>query len=101
MDDFSSLGRKLKRKITKLIYRTLRPKAKDLFKVSKWTEEEKIEKLMIHAETICEGLSYLETLRVLAKHASMDDGRSKLYFDYKELILPRLTRIYCDWENRS
>ncbi len=101
MDDFSSLGRKLKRKITKLIYRTLRPKASDLFKVSKWTEEEKIEKLMIHAETICEGLSYLETLRVLAKHASMDDDRSKLYFDYKELILPRLTRIYCDWENRS
>jgi len=100
VEDFSSLGRKLKRKITKLIYRTLRPKGMDFFKASKWTEEEKVERLMIHAETICEGLSYLETLRVLAKHASMDEGRNKLYFDYKVLVLPRLTRIYHDWELR-
>ena len=100
VEDFSSLGRKLKRKITKLIYRTLRPKGMDFFKASKWTEEEKVERLMIHAETICEGLSYLETLRVLAKHASMDEDRNKLYFDYKVLVLPRLTRIYHDWELR-
>ncbi|MBG09131.1 MAG: hypothetical protein CME68_10260 [Halobacteriovoraceae bacterium] len=101
MEDFSSLGRKLKRKITKLIYRTLKPKGIDFFKASKWTKEEKIERLMIHSETICEGLSYLETLRVLAKHASIDENRTNLYFDYKELVLPRLTRIYYDWEIRQ
>ncbi len=101
IEDFSSLGRKLKRKITKLIYRTLRPKGMDLFKASKWTETEKIEKLMLHAETICEGLSYLETLRVLANHASKDEDRTKLYFDYKVLVLPRLTRIYHDWDLRN
>ena len=73
----------------------------DLFKASKWTETEKIEKLMVHAETICEGLSYLETLRVLANHAYKDEDRTKLYFDYKVLVLPRLTRIYHDWDLRN
>ena len=73
----------------------------DIFKASKWTEEEKIDRLMTHAESICEGLSYLETLRVLAQHALKDDKRTKLYFDYKSLVLPRLVRIYNDWELRS
>ena len=67
----------------------------------KWMEEEKVDKLMTHAETLCQGLSYIETLRVLAKHSLKDSTRESLYYDYKRLVLPRLDAIYKDWALRT
>ena len=58
----------------------------------------KLEKLMIHAETLCEGLSYLETLRVLSEHALQDKSRVPLFWRYQRLVAPRLARILADWK---
>ena len=55
---------------------------------------------MEHAETLCQAMSYLETLRVLAWHAAKDESRVQLFNDYKVLIQPRLEMIYSDWKLR-
>ncbi len=72
--------------------------AKKFFNTKEWLKEENVEKLMIHAETIAEGLSYLETLRVLMKHANQDDSRVNLFERYYKLVSPRFARIYDDWK---
>jgi len=60
--------------------------------------EEKIDKLMIHAETFCQASAYMETLRVLVDHSYKDSKRKNLYFRYAKLVKPRLELIYKDWE---
>ena len=64
-------------------------------------DEERVSGLMIHAETLCQALSYMETLRVLCEHANLDEERSDLFYRYQVLIKPRLEAIYCDWTERS
>jgi len=39
-----------------------------LFNAKSWQDEKGLEKLMTYAETICEAMAYIETLRVLAQH---------------------------------
>jgi hypothetical protein len=53
---------------------------------------------MIHAETICQGLSYIEVLRVLANHAKKEPARSDLFERYRKLVAPRFAAIYTDWK---
>ena len=55
---------------------------------------------MIHAETLCQALSYVETLRVLAQHAAKDASRLDLFKRYRILVVPRMEGIYADWEIR-
>lgn len=90
-----------KKNLVKLLMSCLKPsKLSDLTNPKAWMNEKNIDKLMQHAETICQGLSYLETLRVLANHASMDKDRYDLFKRYHTLVTPRLTSIYKDWEIR-
>jgi hypothetical protein len=56
---------------------------------------------MEHAETLCQALSYTETLRVLCQHANKDESRKDLFFRYHRLVAPRLEAIYHDWDLRT
>jgi hypothetical protein len=76
------------------------PKNMSLLNPKKWVTEEKINGLMENAETLCQGLSYMETLRVLAAHANIDSTRSDLFYRYRRLVIPRLESIYTDWSIR-
>jgi hypothetical protein len=75
----------------------LRPR--NFFNAKEWLREENIEKLMVHAESIAFALSYIETLRVLTKHASRDESRGDLFDRYFKLVAPRFAAIYEDWAN--
>lgn len=68
-----------------------------VFKKEYWEQADRYDKLMENAETLCQALSYLETLKLLAKHANRDDSRKDLYFRYLKLINPRLSGIYTEW----
>lgn len=69
-----------------------------VFKKEYWEEAGRFDKLMAHAETLCQALSYIETLKILAKHAKKDASRGDLYFRYLKLVKPRLDGIYSDWK---
>ena len=69
-----------------------------VFKRDYWQEAGRFDKLMEHAETLCQALSYCETLRVLSKHANQDAARGDLYYRYLKLVTPRLQAIYTDWK---
>ena len=92
---------RFKKKLLKLAIKNLRPKGFKIFGVKHWQSIENIEKIMVHAETLCQGLSYIETLRVLYEHIALDPSREKLFCDYLTLVKPRLEAIYCDWKERS
>lgn len=92
---------KFKKKLIALLFKTLRPKNGSLFNSKSWMREENIEKLMVHAETLCQALCYMETLRVLCAHAEIDNSRADLFYRYRQLILPRLEGIFLDWEIRE
>lgn len=104
--DFSSANYRFKKELTKLLIRCLRPEmdGKDpgqilsFLQSKSWMNEQSIEKVMAHAETLTQALSYVETLRVLAKHASKDSARKQLFNDYLRLVKPRFEAIYSDWE---
>jgi alkylation response protein AidB-like acyl-CoA dehydrogenase len=68
-----------------------------VFKKEYWQEADRFDKLMTHAETICQALAYKETLLVLAKHAHRNKGRAPLYHQYLKLVTPRLAAIYSEW----
>lgn len=70
---------------------------KQVFRKEYWKEPDRFDRLMTHAETLCQAMSYRETLKVLAQHATKDDSRSSLYFSYLKLVKPRLQAIYTDW----
>ena len=97
-----------KKNFVKLLIKTLKPgtdtdnptELRKFFNAKEWLKEENIEKLMIHAETIAQALSYIETLRVLMKHANKDDSRSDLFNRYYKLVSPRFAAIYEDWSIR-
>ena len=76
------------------------PKNMSVLKPKKWVTEEKINALMENAETLCQGLAYMETLRVLAAHANIDPTRSDLFYRYRKIAIPRLEGIYSDWSIR-
>ena len=92
--------RQFKRKMFFLILKTLRPPYLKILNPKNWQDEKRIENLMTHAETLCQALSYMETLRVLSLHADKDKSRVKLYIKYELLILPRMEKIYKDWTMR-
>jgi alkylation response protein AidB-like acyl-CoA dehydrogenase len=96
---FSQIQYQFKTKLMALLIKCLKPEQIDkIFDFSSWQDEKRMSELMTHAETICFCMSYIETLRVLMKHALKDQERSALYFRYLKLIQPRLKGIYCDWK---
>lgn len=69
-----------------------------VFRREYWEEVGRFDKLMVHAETLCQALAYCETLGVLARHATKDSARGDLYYRYLKLVSPRFSSIYCDWK---
>ncbi|MEX0797828.1 MAG: acyl-CoA dehydrogenase family protein, partial [Bacteriovoracaceae bacterium] len=104
---FNAAQYDFKKNFVRLLVRTLRPgtnisdpkEARKFFNAKEWLKEENVMKLTIHAETITQGLSYLETLRVLMKHATKDESRRDLFDRYYKLVSPRFAEIYEDWRN--
>lgn len=99
--EFQKVQYRFKKKMVKLIVSSLKPEGSRLLDPKAWQSEEKVNQLMIHAETLCQALCYTETLRVLAKHADLDSSRVDLYNRYSLLVRPRLEAIYTDWDLRS
>jgi alkylation response protein AidB-like acyl-CoA dehydrogenase len=91
----------------KLLIKCLRPqidkdnRIEKLFSIKSWQDPRGIENLMAHAETLLQALSYLETLKVLGRHAAKDASRGMLFNDYMRLVRPRLAGIYADWKIRA
>ncbi len=69
-----------------------------LFKKEYWQDQNHLDRLMTHAETLCQAMAYLETLKVLANHASKDEARGALFDRYLKLVTPRFAAIYADWK---
>ena len=95
--EFKSTHYRFKKKMLSLLISSLKPAGSKVFNAKSWQSEEGVDKLMIHAETLAQALSYLETLRVLCEHANKDKARADLFFRYKKLVTPRLEAIYTDW----
>lgn len=72
-----------------------------VFKREYWEKSGRFDRMMIHAETLCQALAYVETLKVLAKHAEKDKNRGFLYDRYLKLVSSRLAGIYADWKSYS
>lgn len=104
---FNSTQYEFKKAFVKLLIRTLKPDTNmdnpaelmKFFNAKEWLKEENVMKLMIHAETIAQALSYIETLRVLQDHAQKDNSRQDLFDRYHKLVRPRFAGIYEDWKN--
>ncbi len=93
---------RFKKKMMGLMVKTLKPKnGKNIFNLKAWTEMDNINKLMTHAETLCQALAYTETLRILCDHANKDHSRVDLFHRYHTLVAPRLEAIYTDWSIRQ
>jgi hypothetical protein len=73
----------------------------DFFSKEFWQDSEKLERLMTHAETLCQALTCLEIVKTLGKQAEKDSARKELFQKYLLLIKPRLGAIYQDWELRA
>jgi alkylation response protein AidB-like acyl-CoA dehydrogenase len=105
---FNGAQYEFKKNFMLLLIRTLKPETdtqnpgelKKFFDAKEWLKEENIEKLMKHAETIAQGLAYIETLRVLMLHANKHDSRGDLFDRYFRLVTPRFAHIYSDWSVR-
>jgi alkylation response protein AidB-like acyl-CoA dehydrogenase len=96
-----------KKNLAKLMVKCLKPQMdsgnklsslEKLFDMESWQDQKGIETLMQHAETLHQALSYIETMSVLAKHASKDSSRGELFGKYQRLVSPRLAGIYSDWK---
>ncbi|HAZ14554.1 MAG: hypothetical protein A2X86_15595 [Bdellovibrionales bacterium GWA2_49_15] len=97
--EFLKLDAQVKKGLSTLVLKTLRPEEFfKLFDSKNWMQKEKLEKLMMHSESICQAMAYLATMKVLAKHYEKDDSRGKLFWDYHRLIHPRLMGILDDWK---
>jgi alkylation response protein AidB-like acyl-CoA dehydrogenase len=72
-----------------------------LFSKEYWQDSEKLDRVMVHAETLCQALSFLEIVKVLGKQAQKDPSRKELFQRYLLLAKPRLAAIYQDWEIRA
>jgi alkylation response protein AidB-like acyl-CoA dehydrogenase len=107
-----SVNYEFRKNVTALIMRCFKPELSisergfketisqinQVFKKEYWQEAGRFDRLMVHAETLCQALSYCETLKVLAKHAAKDESRGDLYYRYHKLVSPRLAGIYADWK---
>jgi len=90
-----------KKRFIKLLIKCLKPQMGKIFNPKAWMEMERVNILMAHAETVCQALSYMETLRVLCYHANKDEQRRTLFVRYEKLIAPRLEAIYKDWSTEA
>ena len=72
-----------------------------LFSKEYWQDSTKLERVMTHAETLCQALGMLEMIKVLGKQAHKDESRKKLFDDYLMIVRPRFQAIYADWQQRS
>jgi hypothetical protein len=68
-----------------------------LMRPGQWIQTENVERLMTHAEGICESQAYLEVLMVLQRQADKDPGRQGLFWRYHRLVAPRLAAVYEGW----
>lgn len=99
--DFREDHYTFKKKMVKMLLKKLNPpKNMSVLNPKKWVTEEKINSLMENAETLCQGLAYMETLRVLAAHSNIDPTRADLFNRYRRIAIPRLEAIYSDWSIR-
>ncbi|MFN8369759.1 MAG: hypothetical protein U0T83_03935 [Bacteriovoracaceae bacterium] len=108
--NFKALQFEFKKNLALLIVRCLKPEASSsevknpiselskLFNTKYWQEADRYENLMYHAETIIQALSYIETMRVLTRHATKDSSRAPLLARYELLIRPRMKGIFADWK---
>jgi hypothetical protein len=100
--EFQKINTRFKRKVLRLLVNCLKPQAaSELLNIKKWQEEENINRLMIHAETLCQAISYIETLRVLSAHTAIDSSREDLFNRYAKLVAPRFEAIFSDWYHRA
>ena len=97
--EYKTTHYRFKKKLVGLLFSNLRPETENILDLGQWMkmDEDKVSGLMVHAETLCAALSYMETLRVLCDHSNKDEERSQLFFNYLRLIRPRLEAIYTDW----
>lgn len=99
--DFQAIQYRFKKKMLGLFLKCLRPEsASKILDMKAWTNEENVDGLMAHAETLCQAMCYIETLRVLCEHATKEKARLGLFNRYKILVQPRLEGIYSDWSVR-
>jgi len=73
----------------------------DFFNREFWQDLEKLDRMMTHAETLCQALSALEIIKTLGKQAEKDPSRKVLFENYLLLAKPRLAAIYEDWNIRT
>lgn len=99
--EFKSIHYRFKKKMLGLLIKTLKPEAGKMLNFKNWTAPDNINDLMEHAETLCQALCYMETLRVLCSHSNKDKERVVLFNRYRKVVCPRLEAIYKDWELRS
>lgn len=96
---FDQLQFQFRTKLLGLLIKTLRPEHLDqLFSAKAWQDEKSINTLMEFAQSICEGLSYLETIKILDMHARVDATRIDLLNRYIQLCRPRFAAIYTEWK---
>lgn len=104
--EFKTIQYEFRKHVSGLILRTFKPEQgfveslgqiDKIFSKEYWQDSKKIEKLMVHAETLATGLSVIEILSILSKHAAKDSSRVALYQRYLALAKPRLAAIYTDW----
>lgn len=105
--DFKIHQYEFRKQVSGLILKTFKPEQglvealthiNKVFSKEYWQDSKKIEKLMVHAETLATGLSLIEILSVLSKHASKDPARGDLYHRFLKLAKPRLAAVYADWD---
>ena len=65
----------------------------DFFNREFWQDSEKLERVMTHAETLCQALSTLEIVKVLGTQAERDASRKPLFQRYLKLARPRLSAL--------
>ena len=92
---------RFKAQLGKLLFKSLRPNKKEIFNPKSCMQEENVQKVLVHAETVCQGLYMMETLKVLADHCDKDKSREALFVNYLGLCAPRFEYIYKDWEIRT
>ena len=96
--EYLKLDGQFKKAMVRLVLKTLRPdELTRMFERKMWFGKEKMDKFTVHAESICQGLAYLETLKVLSAHAKLSPERAKLLNAYQKIIHPRMMAILDDW----
>lgn len=98
--NFSRISASFYKNVVTLLFGELRPDWNKIHVFKEWQRSEAIDDLMEHAETLTWALSYIETLDVLKGHAKKDKSQQQLFWDYLELVEPKLAGIYADWKVR-